>query len=42
MLARLRRALPVLAPTGNGISGRITNDSGGSTKAEVVAICLGG
>jgi hypothetical protein len=36
------QALPVLAPTGNGVTGRITSDSGGSAKAEVVAICLGG
>jgi hypothetical protein len=36
------QALPVLAPTGNGVTGRITSNSGGSAKAEVVAICLGG
>lgn len=36
------QALPVLAPTGNGVTGRITSDSGGVAKAEIVAICLGG
>jgi hypothetical protein len=36
------QALPVLAPTGNGVTGRITSDSGGTAKAEIVAICLGG
>jgi hypothetical protein len=36
------QALPVLAPTGNGVTGRITSDSGGTAKAEVVAVCLGG
>lgn len=36
------QALPVLAPTGNGVTGRITSNSGGTAKAEVVAICLGG
>jgi hypothetical protein len=36
------QALPVLAPTGNGVTGRITSNSGGTAKAEIVAICLGG
>jgi hypothetical protein len=36
------QALPVLAPTGNGVTGRITSNSGGVAKAEVVAVCLGG
>lgn len=35
------QVLPVLAPTGNGVTGRITSNSGGAAKAEVVAICLG-
>lgn len=35
------QALPVLAPTGNGVTGRITSNSGGTARAEVVAICLG-
>lgn len=36
------QAAPVLAPTGNGVTGRITSNSGGTAKAEVIAICLGG
>ena len=36
------QALPILAPTGNGVTGRITSNSGGSAKAEIAAICLGG
>jgi hypothetical protein len=36
------QALPVLAATGNGVTGRITSNSGGTAKAEIVAVCLGG
>jgi hypothetical protein len=35
------QAMPVLASTGNGVTGRITSNSGGSAKAQIVAICLG-
>lgn len=35
------QALPFLAGTGDGVSGRISSYSGGGGTAEVVAICLG-
>lgn len=34
------QALPVVSSDTNGVSGRITTDSGGSATAEVAAICL--
>jgi hypothetical protein len=35
------RAAPFLAPTGNGVAGEISSNSGGTAKAQVMAICLG-
>lgn len=35
------QALPILASPANGVMGQITSDSGGTAKAEIVAICLG-
>lgn len=35
------QASPFLSPTGNGVSGRIASNSGGTAKAQVLAICLG-
>lgn len=35
------QASPVLAASGNGVSGRITSDAGGTAKAQIMAICLG-
>jgi hypothetical protein len=36
------RAAPFLTPTGNGVTGEITSNSGGTAKAQIMAICLGG
>jgi hypothetical protein len=33
-------ALPFLAPTGEGVSGRYTSNSGGTSEGQVVALCL--
>jgi hypothetical protein len=33
-------ALPIVNPTGDGVIGRITTNSGGTAAAEVEAICL--
>jgi hypothetical protein len=35
------RAAPFLASTGNGVSGEIASNSGGSARAQIMAICLG-
>ena len=35
------RAAPFLAPTGNGVTGEITSNSGGTARAQIMAICLG-
>ena len=39
---RLLRAAPFLAAGGNGVTGEITSNSGGTAKAQIMAICLGG
>lgn len=36
------RVAPFLSATGNGVAGEISSNSGGSAKAQVMAICLGG
>jgi hypothetical protein len=36
------RAAPVLSGAGNGVAGEISSNSGGTAKAEIMAICLGG
>ncbi|MFN8215693.1 MAG: hypothetical protein U0R71_03770 [Solirubrobacterales bacterium] len=36
------RAAPFLAAGGNGVTGEITSNSGGTAKAQIMAICLGG
>lgn len=36
------RAAPFLAASGNGVSGEISSNSGGTAKAQIMAICLGG
>jgi hypothetical protein len=36
------RAAPFIAPTGNGVAGEIASNSGGTAKAQIMAICLGG
>ena len=36
------RAAPFLASTGNGVTGEIASNSGGTAKAQIMAICLGG
>jgi hypothetical protein len=36
------RAAPFLASTGNGVTGEIASNSGGTARAQVMAICLGG
>jgi hypothetical protein len=33
-------ALPVLTPTGDGVKGRYTSNSGGTSEGQVVALCL--
>lgn len=35
------RAAPFLSPTGDGVSGEISSNSGGTAKGQVMAICLG-
>ncbi|MGH2936874.1 MAG: hypothetical protein ACRDPE_01990 [Solirubrobacterales bacterium] len=35
------RAAPFLASTGNGVAGEIASNSGGSARAQIMAICLG-
>jgi hypothetical protein len=35
------RVAPALSPTGNGVSGEISSNSGGTAKAQVMVICLG-
>ncbi len=35
------RAAPFLAVGGNGVTGEITSNSGGTAKAQIMAICLG-
>ena len=34
------RAAPFLSPTGDGVSGQISSNSGGTASAEVMALCL--
>jgi hypothetical protein len=36
------RAAPFLASTGDGVTGEIASNSGGSARAQIMAICLGG
>ncbi len=36
------QASPFLSASGSGVSGRIASNSGGTAKAQVMAICLGG
>jgi hypothetical protein len=36
------RAAPFLGGAGNGVSGEIASNSGGSARAQIMAICLGG
>lgn len=36
------QALPVLASTGDSVSGRFASNSGGTSEGQIVAICLGG
>jgi hypothetical protein len=36
------RAAPFLASTGNGVTGEIASNSGGTARAQIMAICLGG
>lgn len=34
------QAMPFISPNSNGASGRIASNSGGSAKAEIIAVCL--
>ena len=36
------RAAPVLSGSGDGVAGEISSNSGGTAKAEIMAICLNG
>jgi len=35
------RAQPFLGTNGNGVGGEISSNSGGTAKAQIMAICLG-